>query len=282
MEWLKVEIRAEKEAAEAAAAILLEAGCQGAAFQSEGEMELIAGCLPYEEKMKDKVDRIAADIALFPKWGLGSAQLRTRVVRDEDWAESWKKFYRPVPIGAKLIICPSWEECPPGRVPVFLDPGMAFGTGHHPTTAMCLEEMERLILPGMIVYDVGCGSGILSLAAARLDAGRVLAGDVDPVAVRVCRENVLFNGLEEVIDVRQGSLEVLPKGANLILMNIIAPVIIALAPRAGELLYPGGSLVAAGISVTQGEETRRALLKAGLSITGERVQGEWVTITARK
>ena len=106
MEWLKVEIRAEKEAAEAAAAILLEAGCQGAAFQSEGEMELIAGYLPYEEKMKDKVDRIAADIALFPKWGLGSAQVRTRVVRDEDWAESWKKFYRPVPIGAKLIICP--------------------------------------------------------------------------------------------------------------------------------------------------------------------------------
>ena len=282
MEWLKVEIRAEKGAAEAAAAILLEAGGQGAVFQSEGDVELIAGYLPCEEQVMDKVARIEADAALFPNWGLGPAEVRTLVVREEDWAESWKKFYRPLPIGERLIICPSWEKCPPGRVPVYLDPGMAFGTGHHPTTATCLEEVEKLLLPGMIVYDVGCGSGILAIAAARLGAGGVLAVDVDPLAVRICRENVRLNGLEGVIDVRQGSLEVLPKGANLMLMNIIAPVIIALAPRAAELLYPGGCLVAAGITEAKGEETKGALRKAGLSITGERVQGEWVTITARK
>lgn len=282
MEWLKVEIRVEKQAAEAAAAILLEAGCQGAAFQSEGGVELIAGYLPYEGSVMARVARIEADAALFPKWGLGPAQVRTDVVREEDWAETWKKFYRPLPIGAKLMICPSWEECPPGREPVYLDPGMAFGTGYHPTTAMCLEEMEKLILPGMIVYDVGCGSGILSLAAARLGAAVVHAVDVDPVAVRVSRENVRLNDLEGIIDVRQGSLEALTKGANLVLMNIIAPVIMALAPRARELLYPGGWLVAGGINRAQREETKKALLKAGLFITEERVQGEWVTITARK
>ncbi len=205
-------------------------------------------------------------------------------VREEDWATAWKAYYKPTPVGEKLLIRPSWEECalPPGRREIVLDPGMAFGTGTHPTTVLCLQALERQIRGGETVYDIGTGSGILAIGAAVLGAARVVGVDIDPVAVRVARENCELNGVSNRVEVREGDIRVLAgeAPATVVVANIIADVIIAIADGAANLLRPRGVFIASGIIRERYPEVKDRLTRAGLAVTAEATEGEWVALTA--
>ncbi len=187
-----------------------------------------------------------------------------RIVQEADWAEAWKQHYHPVVIGSKFVIVPAWMENPDqARTEIRMDPGMAFGTGTHPTTQLCLEFIEELVNPGMNVIDIGCGSGILSVGALKLGAAHALAVDIDADAVRVTRENGVLNGVSASLEFGLGSVdEVLSQqysitSAPLVLANILAPVLVRLLDDGlGDLVQPGGNLVLSGIIETQAEDVR--------------------------
>ena len=173
----------------------------------------------------------------------GPAEVSCRIVSEESWEHAWKKYYKPVRVTERLIVCPVWEKADPGQggTVIRLDPGMAFGTGTHATTQMCLRLLEKHLRPGDRVIDVGCGSGILSIAAAKLGAGSVLAVDLDEVAVRKTRENAGLNGVQDRVSVRTGDLlEGVTEEADLILANLLAPIILRLARDLCRVLRPGG------------------------------------------
>jgi ribosomal protein L11 methyltransferase len=208
-----------------------------------------------------------------------------QVVQEEDWANAWKQHYAPLRIGRHLLICPAWEAVQPrpGDVLIKMDPGMAFGTGLHPTTRMCLEAIEARARPGMNVLDVGTGSGILAITAALLDAAPVLALDIDEVAVESARQNCALNGVSDSVAVRRGSLADLEPSRqwDLILANILAPIILDMlrAGMAGRL-RPGGVIVVAGIIEDQAPEVEDALITHGLMLL-ERLQiKDWVALVA--
>ncbi len=200
-------------------------------------------------------------------------------VPDEDWGETWKKGLGAFSVG-RVYVRPSWVEGepPPGSAEVVLDPGMAFGTGTHPTTALCLGAVGDALLgrPGASVLDVGTGSGLLAIAARKLGAGRVAAIDRDPAAVRVARENAARNRAE--VEVSGQALEDVPGPFDLVVANILANALVDLAPALARQLAPGGRLFLAGLLAEQAEEVRRAALAAGLRAEGERRDGEWLLL----
>lgn len=212
-----------------------------------------------------------------------AATIDERAVDEEDWAESWKEHFHVERFGERLVVVPSWRtfDPQPSDVVLTLDPGMAFGTGQHETTRMCLEAIERLVMPGARVLDVGCGSGILSVAAARLGASDVVAVDVDENCVRITADNAHANGAGATIHTRQGSLgaswpfDGAPVGFDVVVANIIAPVIVAMARELIAALAPGGRVVASGIIGEREAETCAALEAAGARIDSVRAMGDW-------
>jgi ribosomal protein L11 methyltransferase len=203
-------------------------------------------------------------------------------VAEEDWAHAWKKYYHPVKVSEVIVIKPSWESYEPvaGQVVIDLDPGMAFGTGTHPTTIHCLRALERYIQGGEQVIDVGTGSGILAIAAAKLGASQVLAIDLDPVAVTIARENVLANEVEERVKVMAGDL-LEPVGdlqADIITGNLVAAVVKRLGPSAWEKLKPGGIFIGAGIIQGRLAEVLEELKGIGFDLVEVTDEGEWSTI----
>jgi ribosomal protein L11 methyltransferase len=199
-------------------------------------------------------------------------------VPDEDWGEGWKKDFRPLDVG-RVRVRPSWIDAapPPGMVEVVLDPGMAFGTGTHPTTALCLAALSDLLgaRPGASVLDVGTGSGLLAIAARKLGAGRVAGNDEDPVAVRVARENAERNGA--ALELTGAPVEAIPGTFDVVVANILANVLVDLAPALAAKVAPGGVLLLSGILHPQEDEVRRAHVAAGLAPLpgGDRREGEW-------
>lgn len=215
---------------------------------------------------------------------VGSLELESRGVREQDWAENWKKYYKPFRAGEHLVIKPSWEpyEAQAGDLVLELDPGMAFGTGTHETTFMCMQQLERYVTPGCRAIDVGCGSGILALAAAKLGAGDVLAIDLDELAVKVAAENTRKNGLADVVRVAHGDLlERREEQADVIVANIIADVICYLCGPAKKHLLPGGVFICSGIIKEREEDVQRALSSAGYAVVSRLEKGEWVCLAAR-
>lgn len=213
-----------------------------------------------------------------------------RTVRDEDWEDSWKQYYRPVSVGESFAIVPEWERVPDsGRTVIRLDPGLSFGTGAHPTTQMCLVAMEGLELDGGRVLDLGCGSGILSIAALLKGAGTVLACDIDPVAKRVARENAALNGIGVELEVICG--DVLSDGRlrgrlagesfDLVLANIVADVILELIPQLKAWLKPAGIFICSGIIEGRQDEIQACLNASGMKIISAQNSGEWYSFTAR-
>lgn len=211
-----------------------------------------------------------------------------RRIDDQDWANAWKKHYHPFRVGNHLWIRPSWLEAndsEPGDVVIEVDPGMAFGTGLHPSTQMCLRQLEMLIRPGMLAMDVGTGSGILSAAAAKLGAERVLAFDTDYVAVLAAIDNVKMNGVQEQLRLFQGTLgAVRPSRWDLIVVNILAPVIVHLLLRQNlaDYLNDSGRLILSGIIDEQQGEVEAALASVSLVVTNRLTVRDWVCLTAQK
>jgi ribosomal protein L11 methyltransferase len=206
-------------------------------------------------------------------------------VPDEDWGEGWKKDLRPLDVG-RVRVRPSWIDAPPppGAVEVVLDPGMAFGTGSHPTTSLCLAALSDLLAgrAGASVLDVGTGSGLLAIAARKLGAGRVAANDEDPVAVEVARENAERNGVS--LELTVDPVERIAGTFDVVVANILANVLVALAPSLAAKVAPGGVLLLSGILGPQEDEVRRAHVAQGLAPlpNGDRRDGEWSLLALRR
>lgn len=209
---------------------------------------------------------------------------------DENWMNAWKDHYHPIPIGKKLLILPAWiEQQDMSRVAVKIDPSMAFGTGTHPSTQLCLELVEDYTRPGKAVIDVGCGSGILSIAALKLGASHALGVDIDAASVKATTENSQANGVAEKIETGLGSVAEIKEGkfsirhAPVVLANILAPIIIRLFDAGmADLVEPGGVIILAGILVEQAEGVRAAAESKGLIFRDQRQSGDWVALVLGK
>jgi ribosomal protein L11 methyltransferase len=295
MNWIEVSVLADREAAEVVSAVFAEQAYGGGVAIDEDITPSADGDgFTYN---LDKPVRIKAYIAVDDQAGEKVALLRStldhlsflrpiepisvRSVADEDWANAWKEHYHVLRLGKRLVIAPTWRtyDAKPDDVVIRLDPGMAFGTGLHPTTRMCLEKLEEVVRPAVTVLDVGTGSGILALAAARLGAGHVLAVETDPVAVDAAEQNVALNNLSDAISVRQGSVPLpQPQQFDIVVANIIARVIAELAPALAAALRPTGVLIASGIIAERSQMVEDALAAAGLSLVQRVTEGDWVTL----
>ena len=224
---------------------------------------------------------------------LGSLRFVVRMTDEEDWANNWKIYYKPLKIGERLLVRPSWESLSDaeGRTVLSLDPGMAFGTGSHHTTRMCLQYLEKTVKEGDMLLDLGCGSGILSIAGVLLGAKSALAVDIDPIAEKIAYENAEINGvLRDRYEVRIGDVltdDALRAGLaaqqyEVITANIVASVIIALLPIVPPLLKEGGAFITSGIIRDRLNEVKEAILANGLTIESEDISEEWCAILARK
>lgn len=224
---------------------------------------------------------------------IGSLNTVVQTVDDSVWLNAWKEAYKPFPVGKRLLVRPSWEDDfdADGRSVLSLDPGMAFGTGSHPTTRMCLEYIDDFVKKGDSVVDLGCGSGILSIAALILGAKDAIAVDIDPIAETIAYENAALNGIgKDRYTVLTGDVltdsalrsKIESKRYPIVTANIVASVIIALAPYAAKLLEDGGKFITSGIIDSREEEVAAALTAAGLNIIEIRRGGDWRAILAEK
>lgn len=208
---------------------------------------------------------------------------QARPLKEQEWAEGWKAFFTPQSVGQRLVIKPPWAEAAEaGRIIVEIDPGPAFGTGQHPTTRLCLRELEAHLHPGMAVLDLGAGSGILAIAAAKMGAERVLALDTDPVAVKAARQNIALNQVGERVEVKWGGLEACTESFDLALVNISSEAIIGMAAGLRGVVGPEGILIASGFIADNLEGVIAALRGAGWGVGEVAQEEEWRAVVARK
>ena len=210
-------------------------------------------------------------------------------IRREDWENNWKQYFKPFAVGEKFIIKPSWETCdnPDGRIVLEIDPSSSFGTGTHNTTQLCICELERLVKPGDRLLDMGCGSGILSVAARLLGASDIGAADIDPNAVNIARENAEKNGFElttYVGDVTGDAAldEQIGGGYDIIVANIVADVIMGMQEILNRKLKDDGTLIVSGIIAPRADEVQESLLGAGFVLRNRQQSGDWVAMTLTK
>ena len=303
--WLELAVDADHEAVEAVSEILGRVAPGGISVEPAFELT--------DEGLGTRVDdnRPATVRAYLPAGDPGAAEravasvtdalghlqafglrpigeLRTRLVEEEDWADAWKAHFPVLRVGRRLVIRPTWRRHRRGPTDVVLalDPGMAFGTGLHPTTRLCLAAIERLAdrgaVPGARVLDVGCGSGVLAIAALKLGAATALGLDTDPIAIESTVANASRNALARRLEARAGSL---PSGAppfDLVLANLIAGLLVQLAASLRDELRPGGTLLASGIFVDREVDVRAAFEAAGLGIARRSTEGDWVALEAMR
>lgn len=310
MNWIQVDIYTTTEGIEPVGAALLELGAGGYAVEDAADFEAFLadkdGRWDYidDELMKlreaeTKLTIYLADSAQGAEqltalkqalthlkeldtdnaWGRLTYELTG--VREEDWATAWKQYYTPTKAGEKLVICPSWEEYSPqeGEIVLQMDPGMAFGTGSHDSTRLCLQLLEKHLPENASVLDIGCGSGILAVGALLLGAKNAIGVDIDDVAVRVANENAERNGVEDRVSFHCGSLASKVSGQyNLIFANIVADVILSFLPDVGRLLAPGGMFITSGIIDTRAPDILAALPEYGLVVRERLDSGGWVAL----
>ncbi|GFN30319.1 50S ribosomal protein L11 methyltransferase [Paenibacillus xylaniclasticus] len=327
MKWHELTISVREEVVEAISDYLYEAGAGGVAIEESGSLNrprdtrlgqwydrplnnipegeaVIQGYFSEETNMEPIVEAIKPFIEGLREFDLdpGHYNLSLKMVDEEDWADAWKKYFKPMRVSERLTIRPTWEEYTPGEGEhvIDLDPGMAFGTGTHPTTALCLRTLDSVIRGGEELIDVGTGSGILAIGAMKLGAKAVLAVDLDPVAVSSAKENTKLNGLSDSIDVRLSDLLGVLKGetkdesgaeagplnvtvpVDVVVANILAEIIMLFIDDVYAALKPGGIYIASGIWENKEEVVEQGLLRAGFEIIDRRREDGWIAFVAGK
>ena len=247
---------------------------------SDEDTVTVTAYLPQGDETKAKIAHLQKRLAAAEIDGanLTDAKVLCRTIADEDWSQAWKQYFRVTPVGEKLVIKPAWENYTPtdGQIVLEVDPGMAFGTGTHPTTALCLREIERLNLDGKTVFDIGTGSGILATAAAKLGAQKIIAADNDETALKVARENAAQNKVADKITFVASDLFFAVEGkADVIIANIVADIILRLLPDVKSHLNADGILLVGGIIDDREEEIRQAATQQGLSFSKMTAEKEW-------
>ena len=311
MNWTEVTIKTTTEAVEAISNILMEERCGGVMiedpkdflFQKKNELDwdyveeevfnksgqdgvLIKTYIPEERNVLELIETVKARISLLPSFGLdiGEGSVSLSNVNESDWANEWKKYYKPTKVGKKIVVKPSWEEYEKqeGDLIIELDPGMAFGTGTHETTSMCIRELENYVDETKTVFDIGCGSGILAIAAAKLGANDVLAVDLDEVAVKVSKENIELNKVEDKVKALHGNLmEVVSDKADIVVANIIADIIKILAKDIKNFMKDDAVFISSGIIHAKVDEVKASLEENGLEIIEVQSLGEWNAIVSK-
>ncbi len=293
MKWAEVSITTSHEATELIAEIFHDLGASGVVIEDpelvnsyihsgqwdytdipeaeNTEVVTVKAYLPVDEELDEKLRSFEREVNALAGHNVdkGPGAISCNEIQDEDWAENWKQYFHTEKVGDITVIKPTWEEyeASPDDVVIELDPGEAFGTGNHPTTAMCIRELETLVKGGMTVFDVGTGSGILSIAAAKLGAGKITAVDYDRTALKVAKENIEQNHAEDVITLGQSDILKQVEGrADLVIANIIADIIIRLFDELEDHLNPGGTLLASGIIADRIGDVTGAALAHGFTI----------------
>ena len=310
MRWARISVVTTHEGADLIANILMELGAAGTEIDDpslvneyidaglwdytdlpraeDTETVTVRAYLPEDARLESSLLALAERIAALRHAGaaLGAGTISHSFLADEDWAETWKAYIHTEKIGERIVVRPTWEEYTPSadEIVIELDPGAAFGTGAHATTAMCLRWLEHLVSPGMRVYDVGCGSGILAVAAAKLGAGEVIAMDYDPVVVSVAEENIRQNNVHNVVACESDLLSACEGAApaELITANIIADVIIRLFAQLDRHLALGGTLLASGIIDDRIADVEHAAAEHGFTVLDMTCEKEWAAMIIRR
>jgi ribosomal protein L11 methyltransferase len=283
--WQLIALTVGSEAEEFASSVLFELGTNGIVTLEESRTSVKIGA--YFDKRSDAQEIVRSIRAEFARAGLSNQLLDFSIssVADQDWMQKWKEGFEPITIGSRLVVAPSWKlpRKTEGRALVQIDPGMAFGTGTHETTRLCLEAIESHWRGGRML-DVGTGTGILAIAAAMLASGsRITAIDIDPQAVEVARENIAINGAADSIRVLEGQPGDFAGGAfDSVVANLTAEVIISLVDDLAACLAASGTIILSGVLTTLRPDVEDAVSRVGLSIIERREAGEWSMVAARR
>lgn len=307
--WIEVRVITKSEALEPVSGIFYSLDCKGVAIEDpndilgreqgpltwdfadinvlehKGKVAVVKAYFAEEDNIEDVIAYVNERLDLLKEMGidLGEGRVEHEKMHEEDWANTWKQYYKPSKVGEKIVVKPIWEEYAPkdGELVVDLDPGMAFGTGTHETTRMCIQALERYVKEDSTVFDVGCGSGILAIAAAKLGSKLAVGVDLDPVAVESSIENVKYNDLDNIEILHGNLVEVIDGKADIVVANILAEIICILADDVKRVIKAGGVFITSGIIHDRVDMVCEKLEATGFEIVEKNKDGEWNCIVAK-
>lgn len=307
--WIEIRVITNSEALEPISGIFYGLDCKGVAIEDpqdilgreqgpltwdfadinvlehKGEFAVVKGYFSEEDNIEEIVSYIEEKLTEIKELGIniGEGKVEVEKMYEEDWANNWKKYYKPSKVGEKIVVKPIWEEyiAKQGELVVELDPGMAFGTGDHETTRMCIQALEKYVQKDSTVFDVGCGSGILAIAAAKLGAKHAVGVDLDPVAVESAKENVEYNHLDNIEILYGNLIEVIDGKADVVVANILAEIVCILTEDVSRVIKPGGYFITSGIIHERVEMVTDKLEECGFEVIKVNKEGEWNCIIAK-
>ena len=307
--WIEVRVITKSEALEPISGIFYSLDCKGVAIEDpedilgreqgpltwdfadinvlehKGKVAVVKAYFAEEDNIEDVLEYVNERLTELKEMGLdlGEAKVEHEKMHEEDWANTWKQYYKPTKVGEKIVVKPIWEEyeAKDGELVVDLDPGMAFGTGTHETTRMCIQSLEKYVKEDSTVFDVGCGSGILAIAAAKLGAKLAVGVDLDPVAVESSIENVGYNKLKNIEILHGNLVEVIDGKADIVVANILAEIICILTDDVKRVLKDGGVFITSGIIHDRVDMVCEKLEATGFEVMEQNRDGEWNCIVAK-